>query len=230
MKLSLELSLELSQKKSMKLSLKLSLELSLKNINKLSLELSLELGVVHLVPAGTRNHALTVPADAAAPPESRRRCRLDVGTRLADRERSWSFLRSRPGRRRVGTTAPGVWRRSVAWVRPPVERRLPSAHRRGAAVVRRVPPLSERRHRPRSSSPPPVVVTAPVVVTDTICNPGASAAAPEFPPSTRPLADPATTYPYIYRLVLLTSQPERVFIQPARIAACSIFHQFILTH
>ena len=90
----------------MKLSLKLSLELSLKNINKLSLELSLELGVVHLVPAGTRNHALTVPADAAAPPESRRRCRLDVGTRLADRERSWSFPRSRHRRRSVGTTTP----------------------------------------------------------------------------------------------------------------------------
>ena len=70
-----------------------------------------------------------------------------------------------------------------------------------------------RRHRPRSSSPPPVVVTAPVVVTDTICNPGASAAAPEFPPSTRPLADLVTIYHYIYRLVLLTSQPERAFRQ-----------------
>ena len=39
----------------------------------------------------------------------------------------------------------------------------------------------------RASSPPPVVVT------DTICIPGASAAAPEFLPSPRPLADPVTT-------------------------------------
>ena len=76
----------------------------------------------------------------------------------------------------------------------------------------------------RASSPPPVVVT------DTIRNPGASAAAPESLPSTRPLADLVTIYHYIDRLVLLTSQPERVFIQPARIAAGGIFHQFISTH
>ena len=74
----------------------------------------------------------------------------------------------------------------------------------------------------RASSPPPVVVT------DTIRNPGA--AAPEFHPSTRPLADLVTIYHYIYRLVLLTAQPERVFIQPARLAAVGIFHQFIPTH
>ena len=152
---------KISTKLSLELSVKLSLELSLENIRKLSLELSVELGVVHLVPACTRHRALTVPADAAAPPESRRRCCLDVGTRLADRERSWSLPRSRPWRRSVGTTAPGVWRWTVAWVRPPVERRPPSAPRRRAAMVRRVPPLSERRHRPRSSSPTPFATPGP---------------------------------------------------------------------
>ena len=48
---------------------------------------------------------------------------------------------------------------------------------------------------------------------DTICIPGALATAPEFLPSTRPLADLVTIYHYIYRLVLLTSQSERVFRQ-----------------
>ena len=235
MKLSLELSLEYIRKLSLELSVELSLELSLEYINeavsgtatetvakkistKLSLELSVELGVVHLVLVCTRHRALTVPADAAAPPESRRRCRLDVGTRLADRERSWSLPRSRPRRRSVGTTAPGVWRWTVAWVRPPVERRPPSAHRRGAAMVRRVPPLSERHHRPRSSSPTPSATPGPRP------QPRNSFRLPAL------LADLVTIYHYIYRLVLLTSQPERVFIQPARIAAGGIFHQFTSTH
>ena len=75
-----------------------------------------------------------------------------------------------------------VWRWAVVWVRLPVERRrLPLAPRRGVAVVRRVPLFSERRHRPL------------VVFTGTIGIPGASAAAPEFLPSHRPLADPVTT-------------------------------------
>ena len=77
----------------------------------ITLEQLLDLGVVSLVPPGTRHRALTVPAHAAAPPppppsESRRRCRLDVGTRLADRERSWLFPRFRHRRRSAGTTAP----------------------------------------------------------------------------------------------------------------------------
>ena len=103
------------------------MELSLKNINKTvpgtfsgtvskkyqqsCLELSVELGVVHLVPAGTRNRALMVPADAAAPWESR--CRHDVGTCLANRVRSWSFPRSWHRRRSVGTTAPGADKKVV---------------------------------------------------------------------------------------------------------------------
>ena len=37
--------------------------------------------------------------DHPEPPESRRRCRLDVGTRQADRQRSWSVPRSRHWRR-----------------------------------------------------------------------------------------------------------------------------------
>ena len=37
--------------------------------------------------------------DHPEPPESRRRCRLDVETRQADRERSWSVPRSRHWRR-----------------------------------------------------------------------------------------------------------------------------------
>ena len=152
----------------------------------ITLEQLLDSGVVSLVPVDTRHRALTVPATDAAVPgrpslspprcwsaPGRSREKLLTPSVLASVQRRWNH---RPRR---------VWRRAVAWVRPPVECRRPSAPRRGAAVVRRVPPLSERRHRPRS------------LFTDTICIPGASAAAPEFPPSPRRLADPLRHLPYI---------------------------------
>ena len=170
------------------------------------------------MPACTRRRALTVPADAAAPPESRRRCRLDVGTRLADRERSWSSPRSRPWRRSVVTTAPeesgeGQW---------------PGFGLRWSVDSLRLLVAAQQwcgGYHPSQSVVPP-----PVVFTDTIRNPGPR---PQPRNSLRLpalLADLVTIYHYIYRLVLLTSQPERVFIQPARIAAGGIFHQFISTH
>ena len=203
----------------MKLSLELPLKLSLKKYQRSCLWNFLWNWVSSILCWFAQDIAPWRSQPTPQPPlESRRRCCLDVGTRLADRERSWSLPRSRPRRRSVGTTAPGVWRWTVAWVRPPVERRPPSAHRRGAAMVRRVPPLSERHHRPRSSSPTPSATPGPRP------QPRNSFRLPAL------LADLVTIYHYIYRLVLLTSQPERVFIQPARIAAGGIFHLFTSTH
>ena len=160
----------------------------------ITLERLLDPGVVSLVPADTGHRALTVPAtDAAIPgrpsPLSLHRWsapgwsreKLVILSVLASAQRCWNH---RPRR---------VWRRAVAWVRPPVECRRPSAPRHGAAVVRRVPPLSERRHRPRSSSP-------------------TSSASPGPRPRPRNSSrHPAVrltlldTYPYIYKSVLLKS-------------------------
>ena len=114
----------------------------------------LDLGVISLVPAGTRHRALTVPATDAAVPgrpsplpprfwntPGRPREKLVIPSVLAPAQKRWNH---RPRR---------VWRRAVAWVRPPVERRPPSAPRRGAAMVRRYHPsqsvvtTSGRSHR-----------------------------------------------------------------------------------
>ena len=161
----------------------------------------MELGVVHLVPACTRHRALTVPADAAATPESRRRCRLDVGTLLADRERSCRSLGLGPGTEALEPPPPKSLAKGsdLGLASGGASTSFGSSSRRSNGAEGTIPL--------KASSPPPVVFT------DTIRIPGASAAAPEFLPSTRPLADFVTIYHYIYRLVLLTSQPERVFRQ-----------------
>ena len=92
--------------------------------------------------------AVAVAASLLSAP-GRSREKLLTPSVLASAQRRWNH---RPRR---------VWRRAGAWVRPPVECRHPSAPRRGAAVVRRVPPLSERRHHPRSSSPTPSASPGP---------------------------------------------------------------------
>ena len=150
----------------------------------------------------TRHRALTVPATDAAvlgrpslsPPRccsapGRSREKLLTPSVLASAQRRWNDRLRR------------VWRKAVAWVRPPVECRRPSAPRRGSAVVRRVPPLSERHHRPRSSSPTP------------------SASPRPRPQPRNSLRHPAVwltlldTYPYICKSEPLESRPGPVCME-----------------
>ena len=133
----------------------------------------LDLGVVPLVPAGTRHRALTVPATDAAVP----------GKPSPSPPRYWS--------------APG---------RP--KEKLPGhslGFGTGAETLEPLPPKSLAKGLPGfglrwsvvASSPPPLVVT------DTIRDHGASAAAPEFLPLPRHLVDPLEIYFYIYKSGLL---------------------------
>ena len=172
----------------MKLSLELSLEyiseavsgtatetVAKKISTKLSLELSVELGVVHLVLVCTRHRALTVPDDAAAPP----------GKPSSLLPRCWNT----PSRPREKLVAPSVSAQAQKrWNHRPWSLAMDSGLGSASGGASTSIGSSSRRSNGaegttplRASSPPPVVVT------DTICNPGASAAAPEFLPSTRPL-------------------------------------------